>query len=157
MATWQTFEQSAPPLAAAGKRLLYHPEHGEVGIFATLDAGGAPRLAPLCPIFTATGIYILVAATTPKRRHLDADPRYALHAQVGASDEEFQIRGLARPVHEADERTRVLDAVTYDSFERRDPIFELDVQHALWVTWEEPGAPVRHAWTAPSPAGTSRR
>ncbi|MDA1075777.1 MAG: pyridoxamine 5'-phosphate oxidase family protein [Proteobacteria bacterium] len=84
MITWKQFAASAPKLAQTGLKHLYHPEQGEVGLLATVNAEGLPSIAPVCPIFADDGVYLLVAAASPKRRHLDQHGAYALHAQVGA-------------------------------------------------------------------------
>ena len=130
---WSEFHRAAPEIAAVGRRLLYRPDRGEVAVLATVDRRGAPRVAPVCPVFTDTGLYVLASTGTPKVGHLRRDPRYALHAQVGADDLEFQIAGRARLVVSAAERADVLDAVPFDSFDPEDPIFELLIGSALAV------------------------
>ena len=148
MLCWREFEEATPGIAAAGKSLLYHPDRGEVGLLATVDTSGSPRVAPVCPIFTTQGIYLLVGAATPKRRHLDLDGRYALHAQVGADDREFQIRGTCRRVEASDEIEQVLAAITFESFAADDPIFELLIDRALWVSWDSGQGAVKRSWRA---------
>lgn len=145
MLRWDELADLQPELATAGKRLLYHPDHGEVGLLATLDRLGAPRLAPVCPIFASRGIYLLIGAGTPKRQDIDRNPRYALHAQIGASDEEFQIRGHASAVEEPAQIRAVLNAITFSSYDPEDPLYELRISQALWVTWQD-GAAAKHSW-----------
>ena len=137
MVTWKEFEAAAPAIAGVGKRLLYHPERGEVGILASVDAHGRPRVAPVCPIFCNEGVYLSVGAHTPKARHLKENGAYALHALVGADDLEFQMSGSARLVEEASEHREVVAAIPFPSFDASDPMFELLIDRALVVTWPE--------------------
>lgn len=147
---WRDFENAAADLAAVGRSLLFHPHRGEVGILATIDGRGRPRVAPVCPIFCGDGIYLSVGAHTPKLRDLDRTGTYALHAQVGADDLEFQIGGTARRVQAADERAAVIAAIPFPSFDPADPIFELRVERALAVSWPERSTKGRRqSWRAP--------
>ncbi len=146
--SWSDFRRAAPEIAGVGRRLLHHPEHGEVAILATTARGDAPRVAPVCPVFTDQGMYVLASAATPKVAQLRRDPRYALHAQVGADDLEFQVSGRVRVVDSTAERSEVLAAVPFESFDREDPIFELLIGRALTVTWPSPGQPVKLRWVA---------
>lgn len=146
--SWSDFRQAAPEIAAIGSRLLHHPDHGEVAILATTGRSGAPRVAPVCPVFTEQGMYILASAATPKVAQFRRDPRYALHAQVGADDLEFQVSGRVRVVDSTAERSEVLAAVPFESFDPEDPIFELLIDRALTVTWPSPGQPVKLRWVA---------
>ena len=135
MLRWKSFAEAAPAIAEAGRRLLYRPDQGEVALLATVDGRGNPRIAPVCPIFTPEGIYLSVSARTPKREHLQSHGGYAMHAQVGADDEEFQIGGRARQVTDAGELERVREAIPFPSYGPDDPIFELLIGRALVVTW----------------------
>lgn len=148
-ASWRDFESAAPELAEVGTRMLYHPDRGEVVILATADASGRPRVAPVCPIFCDGRMYLSVGAHTPKLGDLRRSGRYALHAQVGADDLEFQIRGVAREVTDGAEHDKVVAAIPFPSYSPEDPIFELKIEHALVVTWPEGGERGRkQAWAA---------
>ncbi|MEQ8859205.1 MAG: pyridoxamine 5'-phosphate oxidase family protein [Pseudomonadales bacterium] len=137
MITWSEFETAAPDIARTGRSLLDHPGRGEVAILATVDLQGRPRLSPVCPIFCHSGVYLSVGAHTPKSGHLQRDGRYALHAQVGADDLEFQISGMARLVESKVERDAVVAAIPFPSFDASDPIVELLIDRALVVTWPD--------------------
>ena len=136
---WHDFEKVAPDISRIGKRLLYNPERGEVGILATVDATGRPRVAPVTPIFCGEGIYVLAGSHTPKVQHLENNGLYALHALVGADDLEFQIAGTSRRVESNAEHDAVVSAIPFPSYDASDPIYELLIERALSVTWPEPG------------------
>jgi hypothetical protein len=69
---------------------------------------------------------------------------------VGADDEEFAIAGRAFEVAEAD-RADVIKAIRFESFDARDPIFELMIERARAVVWPRPGESERFGWPAISP------
>ena len=150
--TWQAFEAKAAEIAEAGKRLLIGDDGVAIAFLATASAAGTPHIAPVCPIFCDADLYLSAAAATPKIADLRGNPRYSLHAFLGASDEEFQISGAAREVGDEAERGRVIAAIPFGAFDASHPIFHLSVERALWAHWENPGAPdtraVRRRWSA---------
>ena len=146
MLRWSEFEHAAPEIAETGRQLLYDPNEGKVAILATLDGIGRPRVAPICPIFTDEGVYLLAGKATPKVAQLEDDPNYAMHALIGSDDLEFQIRGQVRRVEHEGERELVLAAVSFPSFDRDDPIFELLITNALAVVWPQPGQSEKRTW-----------
>ena len=146
--SWSDFRLAAPQIAAVRSRLLHRPDRGEVAILATTGRDGAPRVAPVCPVFTEQGMYVLAGAATPKVAQFRHDPCYALHAQVGADDLEFQVSGRVRVVDSTAERSEVLAAVPFESFDPQDPIFELLIGRALTVSWPSRGQPVKLRWVA---------
>lgn len=145
---WREFTTAAPDFAAAGERLLTQDSNVAIGFLATV--GRQLHLAPVCPIFCGSGIYLSVGRTTPKRRDLEEDGRYVLHAFLAANDEEFRIAGHADRIDAADERTQVLAAIPFGAFDREDPIFRLDIDDAMWGYWENVGRPgtrpIRRIW-----------
>jgi hypothetical protein len=144
---WSELAAQRPDFAAAGARLF---TQWGVAWLGTIAADG-PRLTPVCPILSGPALYLIVARHTPKYRQLQRDPRYVLHACLGADDEEFQVRGTAHEVAAAAERSAVHQAATF-SFKPDDPIFRLAVAHCLWGHWENVGQPgmrpVRRRWSA---------
>jgi len=135
---WIEFSAAEPDLAAAGMRLLQRDSDIALGFLATV--GRALHLAPVCPIFCDGAIYLSVGATTPKRRDLDFDGRYVLHALLGTSDEEFRIAGTAQRIDAAAERSRVHAAIRF-VFGADDPIYRLDIESAMWGYWQDAGKP----------------
>ncbi len=94
MVTWSEFENDAPDLAEAGKKLLYQFGVG-LGFLATLRKDGAPRLHPVCPTVVDGRLYALIGPT-PKRADLKRDGRYALHTFPAVEvDDEFLVMGRA--------------------------------------------------------------
>ncbi len=136
---WRKFADSEPEMARIGLQMLFNEKGGEVGILATVNKSGQANVSPVCPIFSDEGIYLLVGQGTPKKHHLRGNGSYALHAQVGADDLEFQIRGSVREVVGENERERVIASIPFSTYEESDPIFELLVEHALTVSWPKPG------------------
>lgn len=149
--TWSEFQKAAPELAAVGERLLHPSVGAAVGLLATADRTARPGVAPVCPIFAGSGVFVLVVSKTPKRRDLAENPRFALHAMVGPSDEEFRISGTARLVDIPSERAAVIEAIRFPSYDATDPIFELLVERALAVTWPAPGESLKRAWPGAHP------
>lgn len=147
------FEAAAPDFAAAGRRLLGGADGLPIGFLASADAGSKPHLSPVCPIFAGRGLYLSAKGGSPKAGDLRANGRFSLHAFLGADDEEFQILGRAREVTEPREREQVHQAIRFGAFDRSDPVFELAVERALWVAWENVGQPdtrpIRRRWVEP--------
>jgi len=95
MVTWSEFENDAPDMAEAGKKLLYQYGVG-LGFLATLRKDGAPRLHPICPTVVEGRLYALIGPT-PKRADLKRDGRYALHTFPATEvDDEFLVMGRAK-------------------------------------------------------------
>jgi len=145
---WADFARAVPDFAAAGKRLFTPSGDVSIGFLATI--GEALHLAPVCPIFSDSGIYLSVGAATPKRVDLERDGRYVLHAFLAPNDEEFRIAGRAANVATDAERNRVHAAIRFGAFDRTDPVFLLDIEEAMWGYWENAGRPgtrpVRRFW-----------
>lgn len=95
MASWQDFENAAPEIAEAGKRLLYQFGVG-LAFLATIRKDGAPRLHPICATVVNGRLYALIVPTL-KRADLKRDGRYALHTFPPEKvDDEFLVMGRAR-------------------------------------------------------------
>jgi hypothetical protein len=150
--TWREFEAESPTLAEAGKRLLVGSDGVAIAFLSTASSSGTPHIAPVCPIFSGEKLFLSAAGSTPKVRDLRGNPRYALHAFLGANDEEFQIQGSAHELETEADRAAVHEAIKFGSFDRNHPIFELSVLRALWVHWQRVGHPdtaaVRRSWAA---------
>jgi hypothetical protein len=78
MTTWREFEAEQPDLARQGAELLYHFGVG-LAFLSTVRADGGPRLHPVCPLLTGSGLYAFIVRS-PKQRDLRRDGRYAMHS-----------------------------------------------------------------------------
>jgi hypothetical protein len=152
MLCWSEFAKEAPEIALAGRRRLVGPDGVAIAFLGTVSARGAPRLAPVCPIFCGDELYFSIGAHTPKADDLRMRHRYVLHAFLGQNDEEFQISGEGIEVRKGTERATVHRAIPFKAFKTSDPIFRLTIDRAVWVYWERVGEPdtkaIRNVWRA---------
>ena len=138
MATWAEFAKAAPEMAERGAQRL------AIGyaFIATTSRDGSPRVHPMTPLVGGGRLLAFVAVHTVKYRNLLRDPRYALHAVLGESDEEFLITG--RAVVSDDWASRILaaaEAVRIGMTSRDDVLFEFHIERAHWAVWEGLGTP----------------
>jgi pyridoxamine 5'-phosphate oxidase-like protein len=107
MASWSEFEERAPEMASAGKKLLY--QHGPgLAFLATVRKDGAPRLHPICPTVVEGSLYALILPSSPKFSDLKRDGRYALHTFPPVEvDDEFLVMGRAQFIDDAALASRV--------------------------------------------------
>jgi hypothetical protein len=138
MLAWGDFEKAAPEIAARGKALL------GVGVayVATSASDGAPRVHPATPLINGGHLFVFVAKHTAKYPNLMRDARYAVHAVLGDSDEEFLIHGRALPDDDpgSDELAwEAARAIGMTSANHR--LFEFFIEYAHWAVWEGLGTP----------------
>jgi hypothetical protein len=138
MATWAEFAAAAPEMAERGARRL------AIGyaFIATTGGDGSPRVHPMTPLITGGRLLALIAVHTFKYRALLRDPRYALHAVLGESDEEFFVTG--RAAVSDDWASRMLGAAAAREIamtSRDDVLFELHIERAHWAVWDGLGTP----------------
>lgn len=129
--SWSELEKEAPEIADAGRRLL-----PEVSFLATVSSKGRPRVHPFCPALARGRLWAFVISESPKRRDLDANGWFAIHALPGPEDEEFYLAGTARRVGDSAAREAALAAMPYDDADERHLLYEFLPDHALWTTWE---------------------
>lgn len=95
--TWSDFVGAAPGLAA-DVRSLFELYGQCFGYLATVRRDGGPRVHPVAPVIADGGLFCFVTFS-PKRRDLERDGRYALHAYPAEhSEDEAYLAGRARPV-----------------------------------------------------------
>lgn len=94
MVSWSDFAAAEPSLAAGVRTLLQQYGPG-MGYLATVRADGGPRVHPVSPVITDDGLYCFVVSS-PKRRDLERDGRYALHSYPPEeNDDEAYLTGRA--------------------------------------------------------------
>ena len=145
--TWADLEKEAPEIAAVGQRLL-----PEVAFLATVSANGKPRVHPFCPAIAEGRLWAFVMAGSFKRRDLDSNGHFAIHALPGIEDEEFYIAGKAHRVRDETMRQMVLAAMPYNEVDEQHLLYEFILERAMWTTWEnfqKPGMrPIHKVWRA---------
>jgi hypothetical protein len=128
VSTWADLAAANPHLAAFGAgRLTAAPAY-----LATVTRTGSPRVHPVTPIITATGLYLFMEPSSPKGKHLAAGREYALHNGVpdnSGTGGEFVVTGTGRRAPDPAVRAAVTDAASYKPAERY-VLFELLVATA---------------------------
>lgn len=100
MLSWGQLKEDRPDLTEGGRALLYQYGVG-LGFLATVRPDGGPRVHPMCPMVTESGLYALIIPS-PKRTDLLRDGRYALHSFAAEANEDaFYITGRAVEVHDS--------------------------------------------------------
>ena|SRR5436190_13952176 len=129
MVSWPEFAAAAPTLAASIRALVHQYGPG-LGYLATVRSDGGPRVHPVSPVITDEGLYCFVV-DSPKRRDLDRDGRYALHAfPPPDSPEEAYLTGRAHPVTDDLRRARLARA--HRAAPRVDwRLYEFDIETAM--------------------------
>jgi pyridoxamine 5'-phosphate oxidase-like protein len=145
---WTEFAKQEPELARHGARLLAE-DHGYV-FLATIAADGSPRIHPIAPILSASGLFVAIIRTSPKLADLRREPRIALHATVvPPDDEEFSVRGVAVAVEgEAAREAAVAGAHGGARLSDAMALFAVEPTAVGWARWTD-GEPVRRRWRAP--------
>src|SRR6516162_11684398 len=106
MISWRDFQAQQPRLARQGAELLYNYGVG-LAFLGTVRADGGPRLHPMCPLFTETGLYAFIVPS-PKQRDLHRDGRYAMHSfPLDDNEDAFYLSGVASSVQDPQIRGRL--------------------------------------------------
>ena len=160
MVTWKEFAEVEPDLADVGRSLLYQFGVG-LAFLATVRKDGAPRLHPVCPVFSNDRLFVLITSTSPKRRDLLRDGRYALQTfpQPKPGSDEFYVAGQAVPVDDPAARAGILRDAKHMA-DASEIAFELSIDRAMHTRWEHVLTPqmraVQRKWHAPmAPAAPS--
>ena len=156
MASWFSFAASSPALAAGVRALLQQYGPGLANL-ATVRADGGPRIHPVSPAVTDSGLYCFVV-DSPKRRDLERDGRYALHSfPPEENDDEATLTGLATAVDDPVVIAPLAVALHASSLvDWR--LFELSVETAMLRRHGEAGAlpfatsrpPITRTWRDPA-------
>lgn len=159
MTSWADLERDAPELAVAGQRLLEDaPGVPGVAFLATVNASGRPRMHPFIPAIVNGALWAFVIES-PKQRDLERASaggaseqrgQFAIHARLGADDEQFLVSGLARRVDDLDARRQIAASMPYDDIDAGHILYRFEIDRALWTTWATPTSPTHRSWVARS-------
>ncbi len=158
MAPWKQLHDLRPDLADPGRALLY--QHG-VGLafLATTSADGQPRLHPMCPLLTDTGMFAFIIPS-PKQHDLRRDGRYAMHSFPAEDNEDaFYLSGRARLVAEPASRETLANQFVRERWRfpvqppaAEDALFEFAIETCMLTRTTGHGdpAPQHTVWHAPA-------
>ena len=146
MLGWSDFALAVPELAAFGAgRLLRPPAY-----LATLTNDGGPRVHPVTPIVSSTGLFVFMEPTSPKGRDLRERRRYAMHSGVPdteGSGGEFFLSGEGMAVDDDAARAWAVAAASYEPADRY-VLFELRVGSARANGYGDVTLPEPLRWSA---------
>ena len=104
--SWGDFKARQSSLARQGADLLYHYGVG-LAFLGTVRPDGGPRLHPMCPLLTDTGLYAFIVPS-PKQQDLHRDGRYAMHSfPMEDNEDAFYLSGAASHVSNPQLRDRL--------------------------------------------------
>lgn len=144
--SWARFTSAAPALSEQ-VRSLFEQYGPAFGYLATVRADGGPRVHPISPVIADGGLFCFILPS-PKRRDLERDGRYALHAYPAEhSDDEAYLAGHAVPVTSERRRARLARR------HRAAPgvnwrLFELRISVAMLTRRFDGAPPEHHIWRA---------
>ena len=159
MVTWKEFAAVEPDLAEMGRSLLSQ-HHVGLAFLATVRRDGAPRLHPVCPVLSRSGLFVLITPTSPKRDDLSRDGRYALQSfpQPKAGSDEFYLAGKAVLVDDPAARDAILRDAKHMA-DASEAAFELWIDRVMHTRWVDALTPqmrsVHRTWCAPRGTGTA--
>lgn len=133
MVTWAEFAEAAPDLAERGATRL------GVGVayIATTAKDGSPRISPFTPLIGGGRLLALIGKHTAKYSALLRDPRCAIHAWLGDSDEEFMVIARAEPSDDwATRMQAAIEAKKINMTSHNDVAFEFFIDRAHWAVWK---------------------
>lgn len=143
--TWSEFARQEPDLARFGaERLTAAPAY-----LATLRRSGIPRVHPVTPIITVTGLFVFMEPTSPKGRDLRETGWFALHNGVpdnAGSGGEFYVSGRGLGVNDPDVRAHVVDTASYAPSDRY-VLFELQLSEARCNGYGDVSLPSNRRWS----------
>lgn len=143
---WGEFARLEPELARFGAdRLTAGPAY-----LATVRRSGAPRVHPVTPILTATGLFLFMEPTSPKGRDIRERGWFALHNGVpddAGSGGEFYATGRGLAVDDDDIWSQVAEASSYTPADRY-VLFELLLSEARCNGYGDVTLPPASSWSA---------
>jgi hypothetical protein len=143
--SWGDFARREPGLARFGAdRLTAAPAY-----LATIRRSGAPRVHPVTPILTDTGLFLFMEPTSPKARDLRERGWFALHSGVpdnAGTGGEFNVSGRGLSADDPDTWSRVADAAGYTPLHRY-ILFEFHLSEARCHGYGDVPMPVTRRWS----------
>lgn len=143
--TWGEFVSTQPDLARFGAdRLTAAPAY-----LATVKPSGAPRVHPVTPILTATGLFLFMEPSSPKGRDLRERESFALHNGVpddAGTGGEFHIAGRGVGVEDTDTRADAAQAASYSPADHY-VLFELRLSEARCLGYGDVELPETRRWS----------
>jgi hypothetical protein len=142
---WGEFATREPELARFGEsRLTVVPAY-----LATVRRSGIPRVHPVTPILTGTGLFVFIEPASPKGKDLRERGWFALHNGV-PDDEgtggEFSVAGHGLAVDDPDVRSLVAAAASYPPLDRH-VLFELRLREARCKGYGDVALPPTRRWS----------
>lgn len=142
--SWGELAGREPDLAAFGlERLTAAPAY-----LATVRKFGEPRVHPVTPIFTDSGLFVYMEPTSPKGRDLRERGWFAMHNGVpdnAGSGGEFFVSGEGRFVEDGDMWAVVAKASSYEPADHY-VLFELLVREARCNGYGDVELPAVRRW-----------
>jgi len=143
--SWGELSTREPDLARFGAdRLTAAPAY-----LATTRRSGAPRVHPVTPIFSGTGLFLFMEPTSPKRRDLLERGWFALHNGVpdnAGTGGEFWASGLGLAVDDPETWALVADAAGYEPPDRY-VLFEFQLSEARCHGYGDVPLPSTRRWS----------
>lgn len=143
--SWAEFAKREPDLARFGAaRLTAAPAY-----LATLRRSGVPRVHPVTPVVTTSGLFVFMEPTSPKGKDLREREWFALHNGVpdnAGSGGEFYVTGRGLGVNDPDTRSHVVDAASYAPADRY-ILFELQLSEARCNGYGDVPLPSSRKWS----------
>src|SRR4051812_28350609 len=129
-ASWADLEAAEPEIAARGRAILERSGHG-TGLLATVRGDLAPRIHPMSVAIVDGTLLTVALGGSAEAADITSDGRSALHShQDPAKPDEFQVRGRARVIDDAEVRARAVRGWHFEVGEE-DLVVELRIAHAL--------------------------
>lgn len=148
MATWAEFESADPELAGRARAMLT-PSGGGRTMLATVRGEEAPRIHPIS-VGIVGGELLAFIFPSAKLTDLEADGRYALHAQYDPrAPHELMLRGRTREVTDAALRAKAIGSWEFEP----DDTYRLvafDIESVLAGRRDSPSdwPPIYQRWNA---------
>lgn len=143
---WGEFADLEPQLARFGRELLT----AAPAYLATVRSSGAPRVRPVTPIFTDSGLFLFMEPTSPKARDLRERAWFSIHNGVpdnAGSGGEFNIEGRGVAVDEPEMWSFVASASSYAPLDRY-VLFEFRLSEARCHGYGDVTLPATRRWSA---------